>query len=1033
MKRHRSFSLRNVLAMQFIIIAIAPMIMAALCLFFLAIPQENKENIALAQLPFRIENTLAKQAELLQELGKRLKTQSHSLYSQDRKSRNPAGDTVAFDIIYLLEKNGQITPVFSQQEDLNKTGRVKITERYPRAFISDSNKPFWSGAFFSPITHTLSSACVIPFSGHLLVGEIRSSRLTEILKNQGISSSFILLDKNSHYVAGNDENFDRRLSTPQTLKPLSIQQEETGLFRLGNHTRQGALTRLQNTSWSVFIALPVSTFPENIVRYVPFFLLSIGTGLICALLFSFYFSRFSSRRILAFIKNTREIARGAYPTILTDNPIREIAHFGQSLQKMSLTVQEKEKGYNKAMAHYLDIIKVIENITIALSPDLIITQINEATHRIFGLEPEKCIGHSFLEFVRPEHIETIKTRHDRWIEQGLESVTVEDEFIDNDGKHHTVLWNVSLNWDENGNFTGFIGIGYEFSNWKAMQEELQLAALVYQKSAEAMVVFNEHRQIISVNPAFESITGYKPKEVLFKSTAILSSVLHDPLFYENIWTALDASDHWQGEVWNMRKNGEVYAIRLIINTIRAFDRNIYRHVALFSDITEQKLAEKITWQQNYFDSLTGLPNRNFLKQEISRAKTINTPVALMFLDLDEFKHINETLGHMTGDLLLQETAQRLQDCIRDTDSLMRLGGDEFAVLLREVTNPQEVEHIGKTILARLSESFFLNNATIHISASIGVTFYPDDATDTDDLLKNADQAMHAAKREGKNTLLYFTRSMQEMAQARMQLINDLRQALAAHQFEIMYQPIVDIESGLIRKAEALIRWQHPVRGTINPVEFISIAEDTGMIISFGNWVFHEAASQVRTWRKRFHPDFQVSINISPVQFKNEGIDFINWMSHLQELQLPGNGLVIEITEGLLMEKSSHVRQQLATFKNAGMEIALDDFGIGYSSLSYLQNFDFDYLKIDQSFIKNLSQAGDNQALCEAIIVMAHKLHLKVIAEGIETIRQREILVEAACDFGQGYLYSTPLPPAEFELILENNYALFNQDFLADIA
>lgn len=1021
--------------MQFIVIAIAPLAMAVLYLFFQGTPQENQKIIAAAQIPYETGNTLDEQATLLRDLSIPLKNRLNLQSPDARAALHLIEKNGIFDVIYLLGRNGKITPVFQQKNHLDKNNLSKTASSAVVSTLTpgtDTHQPFWSDVFTSPVADVSSSACVIPLANDLLVGEIRSSRLTEILKKQHPSLIWVVLDKNKHVVAASDDLLEKALASrlPLTLSRL---RGETGLFKPENHDLPETLTFVPKTSWSVFSGAPPPPFAENIRQYMPLFLLCIATGVIFSLLFAFFFSRALSSRILAYIKNTREIVRGSYPTIQTDTPIREMAHLSQHLRKMSLTIQEKESGYNQAMSHYLDIIKAIQNITVVLSPDLVVTYVNEASADIFGLEPDKCIGRSFLTFVKSDDIDTIKERHDRWVEQGLASVTVEDEFIDNNGKLHTVLWNVTLNRDENGVFTGFTGIGHEFSAWKTMQEELQLAALVYQESAEGMIVFNEENQIISVNPAFEAITGYTSKEVLFSNLSMLGSALHDRLFYENIWHAMDAADHWQGDIWNMRKNGEMYAIRLTINTIRTSDNKIYRRVALFSDITEQKLAEKITWQQNYFDSLTGLPNRNFLKQELSRAKKINMPVALMFLDLDGFKHINETLGHMTGDMLLQETAQRLQQCIRETDTVIRLGGDEFAIFLRKITNPEEVETIGKTILSRLSESFLLNNAVIHTSASIGITFYPDDATDTDELLKNADQAMHAAKREGKNTLLYFTRSMQEMAQVRMQLINDLRQALAGHQFEIMYQPIVEIESGLIRKAEALIRWQHPVRGTINPVEFISIAEDTGMIASFGNWIFHEAASQARIWRERFHPGFQISINISPVQFKNEGIDFINWMSHLQELQLPGNGLVVEITEGLLMEKNDHISQQLATFKNAGMEIALDDFGVGYSSLSYLQNFNFDYLKIDQSFIRNLAQSNENQALCEAIIVMAHKLHLKVIAEGIETIRQREILVEAACDFGQGYLYSTPLPAAEFELILENNYALFHSDFLADIA
>lgn len=1032
MKRHRSFSLRNVLAMQSIIIAIAPLAVAALFLFFQEAPQENRKTIAIGQIPFEIENTLDGQTTLLRDLSISLKNQPYMPPSDIRKKTRLIEKDGAFDVIYLLGKNGQITPVFQRKTYLDKDRFSKnASASIVQTLVPDTNtsEPLWSDAFISPVTDMPSSACIIPLANHLLVGEIRLSRLTEILNQKPTSLIWVALDKHNHVVAASGGIFETS-SLPLTLSRF---QQATGLFKFKSHDQPETLRPIRKTSWSVFSVLPPPPLAENIRQYTPLFLLCLATGIIFSLLFSFFFSRSLGRQLLGYIKNTREIARGHSPAIQTDAPIREMAHLSQNLRKMSRTIQEKGNGYSRAMSHYLDIIKTIENITVVLSPDLVITYVNEASGDIFGLEPEKCLGRSFLEFVKPDNIETIKERHDRWAKQGLESVTVEDKLIDSSGKAHTVLWNITLNRDENDVFTGFTGVGHEFSAWKNMQEELQLAALVYQKSSEGMILFNEENLIISVNPAFEAITGYTSKEALFSNLSMLGSALHDRLFYENIWNAMDVADHWQGEAWNMRKNGERYAIRLTINTIRSPDNKIYRRVAFFSDITEQKLAEKITRQQNYFDSLTGLPNRNFLKQELSRAKKINMPVALMFLALDGVRHINETFGHMTGNRLLQETAQRLQSGIRETDAAIRLGGDEFAILLRNITNPEEVETIGKTILSGLLEAFFLNNTVIHISASIGITFYPDDATDADDLLKNAGQAMDAAKREGKNTLRYFTRPIQEMRQVRLQLINDLRQALAGRQFEIMYQPVVEIESGLIHKAEAFIRWQHPVRRTINPAEFISIAEDSGIIASFGNWILHETATQVRIWRERFHPDFQVSINISPVHFKNEGIDFINWMTSLQELQLPGNGLVIEITEGLLMEKSDHISQQLATFKNAGMEIALDDFGVGSSSLSHLQNLNFNYLKIDQSFIRNLSQSNDNQALCEAIIVMAHKQHLKVIAEGIETVRQREILLEAACDFAQGYLYSPPLPAAQFELILENNYALSNPDFLADIA
>ncbi|MCL1886976.1 MAG: EAL domain-containing protein [Betaproteobacteria bacterium] len=1039
MKHYSSFPLRNVLAMQFIIIALAPILLAALFLFLLMIPQIKERDVSIAQIPFQIENKLNEQAELLLDLSVKLKDKLSTPPFTQSMPNSVMGNENIFNTIYLLNKNEQITLIFQQHNNLIKSKNSKaISIPASHIFSLDKNttQAYWTDTFLSPVTNDHSCAYVIPFGDQLLIGEISSAQLSEILKKQDFPSLTILLDKKNRIVASNIETTSNETLASllkNSFSAVPIHVEKPGLYKLEDFNIYGTQTIIRNIPWSLYIALPSHSFIENVRTYASFFFFCIATSFILALLSSFYFSRPLIRRILAYTKNIREIAGGSYPTIPVNDRVLEIAHFAQNLQEMSITIQEKENGSHKVMSHYLDTIKMIESVIVVLDPNLVITHVNEPSRNLFGLEPKNCIGRSFFEFVQPENINQMKERHARWIEQKLQSIVVEDKFIDSNKKLHTVLWNVTLNWDEDGHFTGYTGTGHEFSAWETMQEKLQLAALVYQKSAEAMVVINENNLIISVNPAFEEITGYTSNEVLFQNPSILGSALHNKLFYESIWNTLDTSNSWQGEVWNMRKNGELYAIRLTINTIRTSGKKIYRRIALFSDITEQKLTEKIIWQQNYFDSLTGLPNRNFLNRELSQIKRINIPTALMFLDLDRFKHINETHGYITGDLLLQETAHRLQNCTRKTDTIIRLGSDKFVILLRELPTLDEVKHIGKAILSELSEFFFINNAVIHLSANIGVAFYPDDATDVDDLLKNAEQAMRTAKREGKNALLYFTHSMQETAQARIQLINDLRQALTNQQFEIMYQPIVEIESGLIRKAEALIRWQHPVKGMINPAEFISIVEDTGMIASFGNWIFQEVASQARIWRNQFHPDFQISINISPSQFRSEGIDFINWISHLQELQLPGNGLVIEITEGLLLEQGDHFKQQLAAFKNAGMEIALDDFGVGYSSPSHLQNFNFDYIKIAPSFIKNLSQSDDSQALCEAIIVMAHKLKLSVIAEGIETIRQREILVETACDFGQGYLYSTPLPATELEQILENNYSLFSLSAQANIA
>jgi diguanylate cyclase (GGDEF)-like protein/PAS domain S-box-containing protein len=556
---------------------------------------------------------------------------------------------------------------------------------------------------------------------------------------------------------------------------------------------------------------------------------------------------------------------------------------------------------------------------------------------------------------------------------------------------------------------------------KAADESMQLAASVFSASSEAIMITDAHNLIVAVNPAFTEITGYLPEEVSNKNANILKSGHHDEAFYATIWQQVETTGHWQGEILDRRKNGEIYLKWMSINTIFNENGSVQQRVAMFTDISQKKEAEELIWRQANFDFLTELPNRQMfhtrLSQDIEKAKRDKHSLALILLDLDRFKEVNDTLGHDIGDALLIEASDRLRSCIRKTDTVARLGGDEFIVILGEQDGQDSVDRVAQDILQKLSEPFQLKTEVAYISASIGITVYPNDGTEIDVLMKNADQAMYAAKNQGRNRYSYFTSSMQWASKMKVQIANDLRGALADNQFWVAYQPIVELASGNIHKAEALIRWQHPQRGLISPGDFIPIAEDTGLIISIGEWVFQQAVKQVMQWRASHHPDFQISINKSPVQFRDESSGYASWPDQLRKLGLPGQSIVVEMTEGILMEASDTINNKLHLFRDAGMPVSLDDFGTGYSSLSYLKKFHIDYLKIDQSFTRNLSAGSEDLALCEAIIVMAHKLDIKVIAEGIETLEQRDILIAAGCDYGQGYFFSKPVPAAAFEALL----------------
>lgn len=433
------------------------------------------------------------------------------------------------------------------------------------------------------------------------------------------------------------------------------------------------------------------------------------------------------------------------------------------------------------------------------------------------------------------------------------------------------------------------------------------------------------------------------------------------------------------------------------------------------DITARKEAEAALQYAANYDALTQLPNRrmflNLLAQEIENHAADGSRAALLFIDLDRFKEVNDTLGHQTGDLLLIEAAQRISTVVGINGTVARLGGDEFTVILKKIENRIDIDRIAQAILTAIAAPFQLGEERPYISASIGITLFPDDATGVENMVKYADQAMYAAKNSGSNRHSYFTQSLQRASENRLRLITSLHGALADSQFHVYYQPIIELSTNSIHKAEALVRWHHPVHGLVNPAEFIPLAEQTGMILEIGDWIFREAARQAKRWRAERHPHFQISVNVSPVQFQQEG-NLDEWMTFLRQLALPGESIAIEITEGLLLGTTPNVTSKLLTFGDAGIQISLDDFGTGYSSMSYLKKFDIDYIKIDRSFVSNLEFEPDDRVLCEAIIVMAHKLGLKVVAEGVETEGQRRMLIEAGCDYAQGFFFSRPVPADE---------------------
>jgi diguanylate cyclase (GGDEF)-like protein/PAS domain S-box-containing protein len=548
-------------------------------------------------------------------------------------------------------------------------------------------------------------------------------------------------------------------------------------------------------------------------------------------------------------------------------------------------------------------------------------------------------------------------------------------------------------------------------------EELRLSDSIFKNTSEAMLVLDINGMIIATNPAFTKISGYQSSEVIGHHPVTFGSPRHDRDFYDAIRKDLQERGSWRGEICGVKKTGEEYINWVTVNTTNDDKGLPFRRVVLFSDITEKKKHEERIWYEANYDALTHLPNRRLfqerLQQEVFRANRLGTKVILLYLDLDGFKEVNDAMGHQGGDQLLIEVARRLNAVVRVTDCTSRLGGDEFTVTLLDVLDTQAATKVATSILELLQAPIMVDTHATYISASIGITVYPDDADDASSLIKNADQAMYQAKKLGRNQYSFYTQEMQFVANRRTEQKRELRNALLNHEFEIYFQPLVNLKTGAVTKAEALIRWRHGSMGMVSPAEFIPLAEDAGLIHEIGSWVFIECLDQALKWRSQLHPDFQISVNLSPVQFKHSAY-FDRWFNLIASAANTHHCLCVEITEGVLLDASAKTAQQLLRFREAGIEVAIDDFGTGYSSLAYIKRIEVDYLKIDRSFITNIAAESTDYPLVEAIIMMAHKLGLKVVAEGVETEAQLALLDSIGCDYIQGYYYAKPLPRPEFE-------------------
>lgn len=648
---------------------------------------------------------------------------------------------------------------------------------------------------------------------------------------------------------------------------------------------------------------------------------------------------------------------------------------------------------------------------------------SDEIYRIFGLSPEHfgATYATFLERVHPDDRVRVQLAVKEAVECAL-PYRIEHRVVRPDGVERVVQERGEVTLDTDGNTVRMVGTVQDITEQKQAELRLRQAAKVFENTSEGVMITDANQRIIAVNQAFTRITGYGEDEVRNREPNLLRSGRHDDEYYKRMWEAIQTTGRWQGEIWNRRKDGTDYAEWLNISVVRDDAGAVINYIGVFADITSIKEVQDKLEYTAHHDALTGLPNRvlfrDRLEQALATARRHDGSVALLFVDLDRFKMINDTLGHEAGDLLLQEVARRLIGCMREEDTVARMGGDEFVVIQRGITQPGDAALLSTRMLAEINRPFSLAGHEIVTSLSIGISLYPQDGEDVSTLLKNADAAMYRAKEKGRNGYQYYSNEMTAAGVERLELESDLRQALQRDELRVHYQPQVDLATGRIVGAEALVRWQHATRGMIPPAVFIPMAEDSGMIGPIGEWVLNTACADARAWQVAGLPELRMAVNASGRQV---GIDHMvdKVAAALENSGLAPQFLEIEVTESVVMQDASRAISTLNALKDMGVTLAIDDFGTGYSSLSYLKRFPVNKLKIDKSFVDGMVDNPDDAAIVMAIIAMAQSLRHTVIAEGVETEAQAERLRAYGCDEMQGYLFSPPLPRDQFAELLRN--------------
>ena len=691
--------------------------------------------------------------------------------------------------------------------------------------------------------------------------------------------------------------------------------------------------------------------------------------------------------------------------------------------RATVRAQNEARAAAAARLHrQAQIMDQLQESVVTMDLDGFITSWNRGAERLFGYSAREAIGRHIL-FLYADPDADDPSLQDVFLEQGGREMEVRRR-----RKDGTLFWasvQLSLMRDEDGHATGLIGYLTDITARIEAQQTLRLHAHIFEHSDEGILITDAQMRVLSVNRAFTQITGYDEAEVIGRTPSLLQSGYHDDAFYDEMWACIDAEGRWQGELWDRRKNGDIYPTWASISTVHDADGRITNYFSVFSDITERKKAEERIHYLAYYDALTGLPNRalfyKLVDQALLEARRNRLHGALLFIDLNRFKPINDTLGHSVGDRLLQAVANRLRAALRTEDVVARLGGDEFVVGLFDIARRDHAAIVAQKLLAALEAPFVVDNHELKAGAAIGIAVYPQDGFDTETLLRLADIAMYRAKHTGEHGYAFYSHEMNRRALDRLRLEAGLRHAVERNHFFLHFQPKVDITSGRIVGAEALLRWQDPERGFVSPAEFIPIAEETGLIVHIGAWVLQATLSQARAWQEASLPMLRIAINVSAREFTPMLVDRLR--DALASSGIAAGWLELEITESILMHGTERITALMEELIALGVTLSLDDFGTGFSSLSYLKRFPIDAVKIDRSFVAGIPNDANDCAIVGAIVSMARQLGHRTVAEGVENEDQLVFLHGLGCDQLQGYLFSRPLPADEFEALVRSDRRL----------